>query len=100
MAEEKMVNNLNSVIVEGEVVNVRRYADRTEFGVVTNHYTCEYGKDIIHHYKYKIPVKAHIGLCTEFYISNRMIVRVVGMLKEQKGRIYIYAEHIEMKPTK
>lgn len=99
MAEEKVVNNLNSVIIEGEVVNVRRYADRTEFGVVSNHYTCEHGKDIIH-YQYKIPVKVYAGLRKDFLMSNGMTVRVVGMVREQNGKVYIHAEHIEVKPTK
>ena len=103
---EEIVNQLNSVIVEGNVVSCvssmleKKSVSSLEFVMTSNRF-----------YKERQAIRQQINIfkvvafgslargCGEI-VKEGTIVRVVGRLESNdKGWVYIVAEHIEAKPV-
>ena len=103
---EEIVNQLNSVIVEGNVVSCvssiveKKSASNMEFVMTSNRFYKE--RESIRQWVNIFKVVAFGALarsCGEI-VKEGTTVRVVGRLESNdKGWVYVVAEHIEAKPT-
>jgi len=95
------MNNLNSILVEGTLMNdpvtTNTEQTRTAFNLYSVHY--EKGgqfSDIT------VPIKTTGRLaevCADYLKAGRG-VRVVGRLAQNNTELYVHAEHVEFKPER
>jgi len=101
------VSNLNSVLLEGFLVNDPELS-YTEKEVAVCQFKIECyrtfkleGQDLVEEVSY-FDIATHVRLaevCAE-YLKKGREVRIVGRLKQDGEKVLIEAEHVEFKPNK
>ncbi len=91
------MNNLDSVLIEGEL-EVDPQATKSEGKATTT-----FGVFVVRknqRFRFHVETRGHLAeICAECLKAGRG-VRVVGSLHEQNDRVWIVAEHVEFRPTK
>ena len=93
------MNDLNSIIVEGEMGNVPN-DDGKCYVIVTRTFKNELGEVETTRNHFFVAIKGRLAeMYTDKFKRGRK-VRIVGRLQnDNRGRAEIFAEHIEFKPT-
>ncbi len=99
------MNSLNSVLVEGVLADKPSKAD-SENGRSVTEFIIESARVFKQDDELKVQV-SHFAIQTRDkqaevaleYLDKGRGVRVVGRLKEEDGRVFIIAEHVEFKPS-
>ena len=95
------MNNLNSVLLEGQLVMNPEYTENTgSFTIQTDRYykkNDEVEKESCH---FNIIMNGKLAENIKPFLSIEKHIRVVGRLNEKDGSVTIIADHIEFKKEK
>lgn len=101
------MNTLNSLILEGKTSKEKGYyfinneeQTMAQFNVECQRVCLNKGEEVQE--VYNIPCRAfgNVAKVLDSKLKNEIGIRVVGLLKEKEGAIWVYVEHVEFKKTK
>ena len=101
------MNTLNSLILEGKTSKEKGYhfIDNEEQTIVQFNIECQrvcYNKGEKVQEVYNIPCRAfgNVAKVLDSKLKKEIGIRIVGLLKEKQGAIWVYVEHVEFKKIK
>lgn len=89
------MNNLNSLIVEGNMVSGELKENTFNFSIAVNRFT---GNKELETSFFDVECYGNLVKLLEQKFKKGCGVRIVGRLKQVQERVIIIAEHIEFKP--
>ena len=98
------MNDLNSIILEGKVVEKPMFDDTGKlvsalFPIsVRRTFKTSNDETLEESYKFDIETYGELAKACNKYCNLNRGVRVVGRLAEREGKVSVVAEHIEFKP--
>ena len=101
------MNTLNSLILEGKTSKEKGYhfIDNEEQTMAQFNIECQRvcrnkGEEVQEVYNFPCRAYGNIAKVLDSKLKKEIGIRVVGLLKEIKGAIWVYVEHVEFKKTK
>ena len=101
------MNTLNSLILEGKTSKEKGYhfidneeQTMAQFNIICQRKCLNKGEEVQE--VYNIPCRAfgNVAKVLDSKLKKEIGIRVVGLVKEIKGAIWVYVEHVEFKKTK